>query len=214
MGFGIALFGYGFLLLNEVGGALFGVVLLAYGFFLASRLEAGFMRASVSSLFMLPRGILLFFDILGIVDIDTIPTVNVITFILYLTAWALMSYFWLGSVVKIAKDCKAERLEIQARKRLVFTVFAISLALFAGVANLLGVLGELAFMVSMAQYILQYAVIFVNIMFLHTCFVLITSEAQYQQDKQQLAAERAKAIEKRYNEKQEVERKIEKRKKK
>lgn len=214
MGFGVALFGYGFLLLNEVGGALFGVMLLAYGFFLASRLEAGFLKASVSSLFMLPRGILLFLDILGFVDINSMPTVNVITFTLYLSAWAMMSYFWLSSVVKIAKDCKAAKLESQARNRLVFTVFAISLALFAGIGNLLGLLGNLAFMVSSAQYILQYAVIIVNIMFLHTCFVLITSEAQYQQDKQQLAAERAKAIEKRYNERREVERKIEKRNKK
>ncbi len=213
MGFGIALFGYGFLLLNEMGGALIGVIMLAYGFFLASRLESGFLRAAVTSLFMLPRGVLLFLSVFGFIDIDSMPTVNIITFILYLSAWAVMSFFWLSSVAKIARDCNAKKLENQARVRLVFTVFAIMFALFAGVANLTGLLGGYAFVISSAQYVLQYVVILVNIMFLHTCFVLITSEKQYQKDKQQIAIERAKAIEKNFNEQRKVESKLEKRKK-
>ena len=58
MGFGIALIGYAFLLLNIAGGALFAAPLLAYGFFSASRLERNFLNASVSALFMLPHGVL------------------------------------------------------------------------------------------------------------------------------------------------------------
>lgn len=214
MGFGIALFGYAFLLLHEMGGALFAAPLLAYGFFLASRLENNFLRASIASLFLLPRGILQICTIIGVLDMTEIPVLNTITFILHLLAWMMMSYFWLTAVIKIAMSCQAEKLERQARNRLVLTVLFIFLSLVAGILNMGGLLGELGFTVNTLQYVLQYAVIFVNLLFLHTCFVLITSERQYEKDKQQLAKEQAKALEKMHRDRQEAARKLEERNKK
>lgn len=211
MGFGIALFGYAFLLLHELGGALFAAPLLAYGFFLASRLETSFLRAAVSALFMLPRGILQICTVLGIYDITKNPTLNSITFILHLTAWLMMSFFWISAVVKIAHDCQAEKFEQQAKNRLVFTLMFISLSLVAGVLNMGGLLGNIAFTVNTLQYIIQYAVIIINALFLHTCFVLITSKSQYEKDKQTIAKERAAALEKMHKDKQEAAKKLEKR---
>ncbi len=211
MGFGIALFGYAFLLLHEIGGAIFAAPLLAYGFFLASRLENTFLKASVSALFLLPRAILQICTIIGIFDITEMPTLNSATFILHLLAWLLMSFFWLTAVIKIAHDCQAEKLENQARNRLVFTVVFISLSLIANILNMGGMLGNLGFTVNTLQYILQYAVILVNIIFLHTCFVLITSQKQYEKDKQAIAKEQAKALEKMQKDRQEAARKLEER---
>ena len=213
MGFGIALFGYAFLLLHELGGAIFAAPLLAYGFFLASRLENTFLHASVSSLFLLPRGILQILTIVGVLDMAEVPILNVSTFILHLIAWLMMSYFWLSAVIKISISCQAQKLENQARNRLVFTVIFIILSLTAGILNMGGMLGNLAFTVNTFQYVLQYAVIFVNLLFLHTCFVLITSEKQYEKDKQQIAKEQATAIEKMHKERQEAARKLEERNK-
>lgn len=211
MGFGIALFGYAFLLLHEMGGAIFAAPLLAYGFFLASRLENTFLKASISSLFLFPRAILQICTIIGICDMTEIPILNSVTFILHLLAWLFMSFFWLSAVMKIAHNCQAEKLENQARNRLVFTVIFIVLSLVAGILNMGGMLGGLGFTVNTLQYILQYLVIIVNILFLHTCFVLITSEKQYEKDKQELAKEQAKAMEKAQKDKQEAARKLEER---
>lgn len=212
MGFGIALLGYACLMLHEIGGGVFAALILAYGFFLASRLNGMFLRAAVSALFMLPRGILQLCSAFGFVNIDDIPTVNTVTFLLYLAAWMFMSYFWLTAVIQIARDNEAKKLETQARNRLVFTVCFLMLSAAVGVMNITGMLGNLAFMISAAQYILQYVVIFVNLLFLHTCFVLITSEKQYEKDKQQIAKERAKALEKKQKENQEVSKRLGKRK--
>ena len=59
-----------------------------------------------------------------------------------------------------------------------------------------GLLGSVGDTVTSVQFILQYVVIIINILFLHTCFVLITSEKQYEKDKQQLAKEQNEAIKK------------------
>lgn len=203
MGFGIALIGYAFLILNEMGGAVIAAPLLAYGFFLASRLEGGFLRAAVSSLFLLPRGILQICSVVGLLKLENYPSLNTATYIINLAAWLMMSWFWLISVAKIARECKAPRLERQARNRLVFTTAFIFLSAAAFVLNAAGALGGYGYAVNALQYILQYTVIIVNTLFMHTCFVLITSEKQFEKDKQQLANEHAKNLEKRHKEQQE-----------
>ncbi len=210
MGFGIALFGYAFFLLQEIGGATIGAIMLAYGFFLASRLNAGFMRASVASLFMLPRGIFDFLVAFKLIDIDSNRIFNISTHILHLIAWMFMTYFWMTAVAEIARSNKATKLENGARFRLVLTeafiMFSIAIILMQSTG--------MAFAASLGalQYILQYVVIIINILFLHTCFVLITSERQYEKDKQQLAKERADTLSKQQQKTQEVRNKLERKK--
>jgi uncharacterized membrane protein len=108
----------------------------------------------------------------------------------------LMSYFWLTAVINIARECNAPKLERTAQNRLVLTVVFITLSLAAGLLNMFSLLGGIAYTVTSIQFILQYVVIIANILFLHTCFVLITSEKQYEKDKQQLAKEQNEAIKK------------------
>ncbi len=196
MGFGIALLGYGCFALYEIGGGILAAPLLAYGFFLASRLEKNFMRAAVSALFLLPRGIIQFLVVIGMFDIGDIPALNTATYIVHLGAWMLMSYFWLTAVINIARECNAPKLERTAQNRLVLTVVFITLSLAAGLLNMFSLLGGIAYTVTSIQFILQYVVIIANVLFLHTCFVLITSEKQYEKDKQQLAKEQNEAIKK------------------
>lgn len=196
MGFGIALLGYGCFALHEIGGMVFAAPLLAYGFFLASRLERNFAKASIFALFMLPRGIIQLCVVLGLFEVKDIPVLNTVTYVLQLVAWMLMSYFWLTAVINIAVECNAPKIERTARNRLVLTVSFIFLSLAAWAINLIGIPGEIAFTVTSIQFILQYVVIIANALFLHTCFVLITSEKQYEKDKQQLAKERNEALKK------------------
>jgi signal transduction histidine kinase len=203
MGFGIALFGYASLLALEVGGGIFAAPLLAYGFFLASRLEANFFRASIAALFLFPRGVLQLCVALGVAEAIDIPLLNAATFVMFLLAWLMMTYYWLTAVINIARECNVPKLERQASSRLAFTAGFLALSLVAGLLGMGGLLGEIAFTVTSLQFILQYVVILVNIAFLHTCFVLITSEKQYEKDKQQIAKEAAAAREKALREKQE-----------
>lgn len=211
MGFGIALIGYAFLLLNIAGGALFGAPLLAYGFLRASRLESNFLHASISALFMLPHGVLQFTALLF--GFEPNATLDLAVRIIYTGAWLIMSFFWLIAVAKIAHSNRAERLELQARNRIVFTLVFVSFAFVAELLAVNGAFGNYGGIVVSAKYIIEYIAIFVNLFFLHTCFVLITSEKQYEKDKQQIAIERAKALEKEHKERQEVADKIAKRKK-
>lgn len=196
MGFGIALLGYGCFALYEIGGGILAAPLLAYGFFLASRLEKNFLMAAVSALFLLPRGIIQFCVAIGLFDVTEIPVLNTSTYIVHLGAWMLMSYFWLTAVIKIARECNAPKLERTAQHRLVLTIAFIGLSLAAGLLNMFDMLGGFADTVTSIQFTLQYIVIFANLLFLHTCFVLITSERQYEKDKQQLAKEQNEAIRK------------------
>ena len=196
MGFGIALLGYGFFALYELGGGVLAAPLLAYGFFLASRLEKNFMKAAICALFLLPRGITQFCVVIGLFDVADIPSLNIATYVVHLGAWMLMSYFWLTAVINIARECSAPKLERSAQNRLVMTVAFIALSLVAGLLNITGSLGAIASTVTSIQFILQYVVIIANVLFLHTCFVLITSEKQYEKDKQQLAKEQNEAIKK------------------
>lgn len=196
MGFGIALLGYGCFALYEIGGGILAAPLLAYGFFLASRLEKNFMKAALSALFLLPRGAIQLLTVIGLFDIIEIPTLNTATYIVHLCAWMSMTYFWLTAVINITRECNAPKLERSAQNRLVITVAFIALSLATGLLNIFGLLGSVGDTVTSVQFILQYVVIIINILFLHTCFVLITSEKQYEKDKQQLAKEQNEAIKK------------------
>ena len=196
MGFGIALLGYCCFALYEIGGGILAAPLLAYGFFLASRLEKNFMKAALSALFLLPRGALQLLTVMGLFDIIEIPTLNTATYIGHLCAWMSMTYFWLTAVINITRECNAPKLERSAQNRLVITVAFIALSLATGLMNIFGLLGSVGDTVTSVQFILQYVVIIINILFLHTCFVLITSEKQYEKDKQQLAKEQNEAIKK------------------
>lgn len=202
MGFGIALIGYACLILIGTGGEIIASLMLAYGFFLASRLNSGFLRASVSSLFILPRGIVNLLSVLGIIDINSLAMLNIITFMLYLFAWLFMSYFWLTAVIGIARDNGAQKLERQARSRLVLTFAFIVTVMFARMMIFTGALGNYGGIIAAAEFILQYIVIFFNVFFLHTCFILITSEKQYEKDKRQIAKSRADALKKSQEEKE------------
>lgn len=188
------------MMLLGTGGEIFAAVLLGYGFFIASRLNPNFLRASVSALFMLPRGIVNALSVVGLIDINSLNLLNVITFILFLISWLFMSYFWLIAVAQIAKENGVSKLENGARFRLVFTIAFIMLVMCSRILAFSGALGGMSAMLAAAEFILQYAVIFINILFLHTCFVLITSEKQYEKDKQNIAKERAKALEKKQRE--------------
>lgn len=208
MGFGIALIGYSFMLLQDFGGGVFAALILGYGFFLASRLNDNFLKASVSSLFMFPRGAALLCDVFGFIDIEAMPVLNTVTFWLDILAWMFMTYFWLAAVIEIAHDNGATKLENKARNRLVITLLFLMFSAAVYTLNFVGALGGFALMFASAQYVLTYAVIFINIIFLHTCFVLITGERQYERDKQEIAKERAKAMEKRHKEQQEVSKRL------
>ena len=94
---------------------------------------------------------------------------------------------------------------------LIASVFVLMLIAAGYLLNTYGILGLYAGPVLSGVYLLQYALLFVQIAFMHTCFVLITSERQYAKDKQQIAIERAKAIEKANKAKQEGARRSEKR---
>ncbi len=212
MGFGIALIGYAFMLFTGSGVEIVASLMLGYGFFLASRLNAKFMGAAISALFILPRGIVNGLTVLGIFNIDNHPLISTATFLVYLMGWMMMSYFWLMAVIEIARENSATKLENQARNRMVFTLAFIFFVIVARVLPMfsgIGITGSFAAI----EFILQYIVIFVNIFFLHTCFVLITSEEQYERDKQQIAKERADALEKKYKKQQEVSNRFGKRKK-
>ncbi len=211
MGFGIALIGYGFLLLNSIGGALFAAPLLAYGFLKASRLNKSFLYASVSALFMLPHGVLQIASLAF--SFEPSPELDLIVRIVYTGAWLVMSFFWLIAVAGIARENRADKLELQARNRIVFTTVFVSLAFVAELLAFGGAFGNYGGLVVAGKYIIDYVAIFVNILFLHTCFVLITSARQYEKDKQQIAIERAKSLEKEQNHQKEVADKIAKRKK-
>ncbi len=200
MGFGIALIGYAFLLMGDVGGALFAAPVLAYGFFLASRLEGNFLRASISSLFMLPRGIfMIIYSFANMKDgayIGLMNTLNTVTFLLFQLAWLAMSFFWLTAVINIAKECNSAMILQRARITQAVTLPYIAASTVATMLNSGGMLLQYAGAVSVIMFILMYLVIIFNIVMLHTCFVLITSERQYEKDKQRLAKERAEAIKK------------------
>ena len=200
MGFGIALIGYGFLLLHEFGGGILAALFIGYGFFLASKLNAKFMYAAVTALFLVPRGTVLFLSIIKVVDRASDPVLNWATFILNVLAWMTCSVFWMGAVLDIARENNAQKLAGKARRQIAVTVSFLTLTIALQVVISLG--AELPFIgqILNLQYVLQYCLIIYNALFLHTCFVMITSEKEYQKDLQSLASERATELERRHKE--------------
>ncbi len=213
MGFGIALLGYCFLLLNEIGGAIIASPMLAYGFFLASKFGKKFLYASVSALFLFPRGAVNLLAGFGVIKIESLPNLNTITFLLHLSAWLLMSVFWLSAVADIAREGEAKKLFSQANRRIAFTSLFIMASILLVALNTAGVLGAFASKAMMLQYILQYAVIIINVLFLHTCFTLITSQSQYEKDIQYIASENAKIQEKKHKDMLKEEQRLERKRK-
>lgn len=219
MGFGIALIGYCFMIMGDFGGAIFAAPLLAYGFFLASRLEKNFLNAAVSSLFLLPRGIYIIvysFINYGKAEqsLKLMQSLNLITFLIFQLAWLLTSYFWLTAVINIANECNSPMIYKRAKRTMNITLPYIILSAAATFLNSFGLLGIYAGAMSTIMFILMYVVIIINLVMLHTCFVLITSERQYQRDKQQLAKERADALKKAEEDRKEEAKRLEDRKNK
>lgn len=214
MGFGIALIGYAFLLLNEVGGAVIAAPMLAYGFFLASRFDKKLLYASIAALFMFPRGVINLLSSFGVIKLENIPAINTVSFLLHLSAWLMMSVLWLSAVADIAREGDAKKLMRQAKSRIVFTTAFISASVLLVALNMAGALGGFAAKAMMLQYILQYTVIIVNVLFLHTCFALITSESQYQKDMQYIAAENARIRQKKQEDLLKEEQRLERKHKK
>lgn len=214
MGFGIALLGYACLILNEVGGAVLAAPLLAYGFFLASRLNRAFLYAAVSSLVLLPRGVVQLLYATGLINPAETPALNTVTFFLYMAAWLAMSFFWLSAVKEIAAECGEKKLERKAGNRLYFTAAFILFACFSKLIDMVAGSGVFGFSLVPIEYLLQYATIIINILFLHTCFILITSERQDEEDKHYIALEKAREREKRMKEQKEEAERLARKKKK
>ncbi|PKM62894.1 MAG: hypothetical protein CVU97_02940 [Firmicutes bacterium HGW-Firmicutes-21] len=198
MGFGIATLGYGFMLTSWAGGGIFASLILAYGFFLASRFDKRFLAAAISALFMFPYSLLLILNILNrfelvrLYEIDENALIYKIFYSVFLLAWTSMSYYYFTAVKQIAIENSNKKLENKAMNRLyltmVFLLGAFSLTVFGDIAGPA---------ITLFFFVLQYFVIIINTMFLHTCFILITTESQYKKDKRQLIEEEKKRLEKR-----------------
>lgn len=197
MGFGIAFLGYCFLLLHSAGFGAIGAPLLAYGFFLASRLHKKFLFASVSALFMLPRGIFLLLDLfLPLIGVELdlqnkYPTLNTATYLLFFLAWLSMIFFHCTAVRDIAKDNRHEKLEKMAMNRLYVSALFILVA--CAMVFLQPVLNDPR--MNALMEILFYIILLVNLLWTHTCLVMITSEKQYEEDKEFVREENRKAEE-------------------
>lgn len=198
MGFGIAFLGYCFLILHQAGLGVVGVPLLAYGFFLASRLHRYFLGAAVSSVLMLPRSVIILLDLfLPVAGVDIRlteqhPMLNLITYLLFLVAWLSMIFWHCTAVKRIANDNGADKLERQAERRLWISAAVILLA--AALVVLQQFITEQV--IVLITYLAVYLVLILQAFFTHTCFVLITSEKQYAEDKQYVLEQNREAAEK------------------
>lgn len=191
MGFGIATIGYGFLLTYEAGGGVIASILLAYGFFLASRFNKRFLIAAFSALGMFPHSLCILLDVLKVFELNNDSLFYSVSYTIFILAWLSMSYHYLMGVKDIAVENNSIKLANKSTNRFyitaVFLLGALSVLIFREIAP--------AQVVSML-YALQYIVIILNFLFLHTCFIQITSEKQYEKDKQLLAEEDRKLLEK------------------
>ena len=200
MGFGIALFGYAFLLAVEFGGAAPAALLIGWGLYRAARLNVKFMYSAVAALFMLPRGAVVFLNVIKAIDLGSLAVLNSVTFLLYLAAWGVSVLFWMAAVMEIAAEHDALRLKTGAARHLVFTEFALLFMLAVEILRLSGI--EVPFIAQLViiQYVVQYIVILVNVWFMHTCFICITSESNYRKELNEQASERASEMERRHKE--------------
>ena len=203
MGFGIAFLGYCFLLLHSAGLGVVAAPLLAYGFFLASRLERSFLYASVASLFMLPRGLFVLLDvflpILGveISQTNTLPWLNLGTYLLFFIAWFFMVLYQCIAVRNIAIANDHVKLKNSANRQLYFS------SLFIAIAVTMVLFSELVDLrVTVFAVVAYYAVLVMNLYFTHTCLVLITSEKQYEEDKKMVEEHNRQVLERKAKDKE------------
>lgn len=199
MGFGIAFLGYCFLFLHSAGLGVIGAPMLAYGFFLASRLDPYFLGASVSSFFLLPRGVYVLLDIflpaagLGADLSSRFPWLNFSTYLLFFVAWFFLIFYHCLGVRRIAVNCGHEKLQRTTSRQMyisaLFVLFAISMVICQNLIDdpRIVVIG----------YVAYYVILLYNLFFTHTCQVLITSEGQYEKDKQDVAEQNRQAMQKR-----------------
>ena len=198
MGFGIAFLGYCFLLLHSAGLGIVAAPLLAYGFFLASRLDKSFLYASVSALFMLPRGIIVLLDLfLPVAGIDyqitaRLPWLNLGSYLLFFIAWFFMIFYHCAAVRRIAAENDHAKLKSSANRQLylssLFIAVAISMVLFSQFVDMA---------LTAWALVAYYVVLLSNMFFTHTCLVLITSEDQYEKDKEMVAEHNRQVMERR-----------------
>lgn len=203
MGFGIAFLGYCFLLLHSAGLGVVAAPLLAYGFFLASRLERSFLYASVASLFMLPRGLFVLLDVfLPILGVEisltnTLPWLNLGTYLLFFIAWFFMVLYQCIAVRNIAIANDHVKLKNSANRQLYFSSLFIAIAVTMVLFSELVDLRVTAFAV-----VAYYAVLVMNLYFTHTCLVLITSEKQYEEDKKMVEEHNRQVLERKAKDKE------------
>ncbi len=199
MGFGIAFLGYCFLLLHSAGLGVIGAPLLAYGFFLAARLDSHFYAASVSSMFLLPRSVFVLFSVFlpatgSELDLSSrFPWLDLGTYLLFFVAWFFLIFWHCLAVRRIAADCGHVKLQRTASRQFylssVFILFAISMVVCQHLIDDARIL--------LVAYIFYYVILILNLFFTHTCLVLITSEKQYEKDKQAVAEQDRQAAERR-----------------
>ncbi len=196
MGFGIAFLGYCFLLMHAAGFGIIAAPLLAYGFFLASRLERSFLYASVAALFMLPRGLFVLLDvfvpILGVnVKLaEDFPWLNLGTYLLFFIAWFFMLMYQCVGVRNIAVANGHDKLKNSANRQLYIST------LFLAVAVTMVICGEVVdIRITTFAAVAYYVVLLMNLFFTHTCLVLITSEEQYEKDKEMVAEHNRQVLE-------------------
>ena len=172
--------------------------MLAYGFFLASRLDSYFLRASIASLFLLPRGLYVLMDIflpMAGFDIELsarFPWLNISSYLLFFVAWFFTIFYHCLGVRRIAKECEHEKLQRTASRQLYISTLFILLAISMVICQQLvdpkiGSFALIAF----------YIILLFNMFFTHTCQVLITSEGQYEKDKQDVEEQNRLAMQKR-----------------
>ena len=192
MGFGLATLGYGFMLTYNAGGGIFAGILLAYGFFLASRLNKHFMKASVSALFLIPHSVLLLLFTFRVLNEKDILLLSSISRTVFYCAWLITSYYYLMAVRDIAIENSAIKLKNKAKNRLSFTT------IFLFVAVLMSIFNDFVPSAMLSIWIImQYIVVIVNTLFLHSCFILITTEALDKKERQYFADEEKKQRENR-----------------
>lgn len=195
MGFGIATLGYGFMLTYEAGGGIIAGILLAYGFYLASKVNKLFLSASISALFLIPHSILLLLFTLRIINEKNIFMISQISRTIFFLAWLSMAYNYLTAIKQIASENNNIKLKRKAMNRLLLTAIILLGALSMIIFNSLNSLYSLYIINTL--FVMQYLMILINILFLHTCFISITTASQYKKDKIKYLKEEKKLSEQR-----------------
>ncbi len=188
MGFGIATLGYGFLLTYTLGGGVIGVPLIMYGFYKAAATERRFLYACISGTFMLPYSVLLLLTHFpSILSIGQDTMIYQTFYAVFLLAWISMTFYFYSGVKIIALNNKADRLLKKANNRMILTIAVLFLGflffLNESIASVELVLGV---------FLALHIIIILNVWFLHSCFLIITTASQWEKDKELIAKEAEK----------------------